>query len=556
MRAPPFLPSLAWAALALTSLVQGAGSAAAQVEVAPLAAPDEFSAGTGAVTGLGPELWRGSSGAVAREVIPRLEPRLLSVAGLGLARRVLSTGAPGPEGAGADPAVGGARALLLLALGDAPGVVSMLERTPGWERSEPLARAAAEAALIAGAPDRACAVAQGAQVERSDAYWLRLRSYCLARAGKGAEAQLAYNLAVQGSPKNEGFARLMAARLAGSGAPGAGSAADGLDAMLSRELGAAIAEGSVAAAPLPIQAALATDDKAPGPVRIIAAAYALRLGLLPPEMARAAYAGATGAPSVQAAGAPPRRRGARAPAIHAFDAVDEARRLAALQAETDPAAKAAALAELLSRAESAAGFTALARLTRPELAQLSGAPIAGARGALFASAAATAGDPAAAQAYRARLRADGPDAVTTSELAMVDAILSAATGAAPSAVLDRLAERGAAGDARAQAATALLAALADPKTPALSPDARGEFAQFELGPSGAAAARMLALDGAAEAALQGETALLALSIAQGSGAAGQKTADRARLIGALRRAGLAENAAAFALEGLLELQRR
>ncbi|MFZ3004522.1 MAG: hypothetical protein WA047_00005, partial [Phenylobacterium sp.] len=67
-------------------------------------------------------------------------------------------------------------------------------------------------------------------------------------------------------------------------------------------------------------------------------------------------------------------------------------------------------------------------------------------------------------------------------------------------------------------------------------------------------ARAFALDFAGAEKLPGETALLALWISADAGAAGPNAGDRARIIRALKAAGLEEDARAFALEGLLALR--
>src|SRR5436305_4446539 len=108
----PCLP----AALLLAASIglAGAGGAGAQVEVSTLAAPDAFTT-PGRDTGLPPTLWRGASLATMRTVLPLLAAKPLSPAAAALARRVLATGAQGPQGAGSDPALAAARANALLA---------------------------------------------------------------------------------------------------------------------------------------------------------------------------------------------------------------------------------------------------------------------------------------------------------------------------------------------------------------------------------------------------------------------------------------------------------
>jgi hypothetical protein len=220
------------ACLALT----GAPPAAAQpVEVASLAAPDLFSTG-GRETGLPPDLWRGASAETMRAVLPLLATKPLSPAAAGLARRVLATGANGPEGAGRDPALAGARTSALIALGDLEAASTILSRTAGVERDAALSRAAAEAALMSGDDARACAVADALALGREDVYWLRLRAFCQDKAGQSAAAQLTFDLA-QAQARDAVFGRLMGAKLAGAGSPGAPSSRNGLDYALSRALG-------------------------------------------------------------------------------------------------------------------------------------------------------------------------------------------------------------------------------------------------------------------------------------------------------------------------------
>ncbi len=561
-----------------------AGSAAAQtapaaapppVAVAALPAPDLFSLGAPG-PGLGPDLWTGSSGsagAIARAVIPALSPRALSPAAATLAREVLSTGAQGPKGAGDDPALQAARLNALLTLGDAATMAAIADRSgPSFSRSEAGAHAAAEAYLALNRADAACAVGGGLQVGREGAYWLRLRSFCLAQGGKTAEAQLAYNLANQQRAVSRGaFRRLMGVRLAGSGDAGPASATDGLDYVLSRTLKLDLAP-AMAAAPLSVQSAAAQDAALPPAARLVGAAYAGRADALPPGAARAAYlAGAaalaaglsTSPPSVAEATGPRRGRSTTRAAPRAPEGLDvraEAARFAAVQAAPDPARKIAALEELLHHAEDAAAFSALSRLIQPELGALAaaGGPL-GERGRLFALASAAAGDFNAAEAFRAKLAPDGPNAVPAGDLALLDGAVAALSTNAPGVVLDHLADAAAAEPRRAQTMFAAIAVLTGENGLRSQPptgETRARFAFADIGPAAASPARLLTMDAAAEATLKGDTTLMALAVAQASGSGAETLADRARIVRALVKTGMPQPAARFALEGLVELQRR
>ncbi|MDP3659187.1 hypothetical protein [Phenylobacterium sp.] len=430
------------AGLATVSIL--AGTAHAQgVEVAPLAAPDLFSTG-GRDTGLPADLWRGASARTLGAVLPLIATKPLSPASAALARRVLATGANGPQGAGQDRTMAGLRANALIAAGDLQAGSAILARTAGVERDPALSQAAAEAALLSGDNTRACAVADALNVGRDEAYWLRLRAFCQALAGQAGAAQLTFELA-QTQARDAVYGRLMGAKLAGAGDPGQASLRNGLDYALSRSLGLDLAAAKASPA---IASALSTAT--PG-----AAFWPMDPGV------------------------------------------------------SDVGAALAALG---------------------------------------------AGDLARAQAMRAAMVQDQIPNTGPVDLAILDAAIAAATGAADGPTLDRLVERGGMGEAkarvRAQSAALLLAALGSP----LGPDSRGELAAFTAGESKAPAARALALELAGEQKLLGESAMLALWTAADAGAAGPALGDRVRIVRALRAAGLEADARAFALEGLLALR--
>jgi hypothetical protein len=230
------------------------------VAVTTLAAPDMFSA-AGRDTGLGPDLWKGVSPAVFRNVLPLLSSRALSPAARALARRVMATGASAPESIGRDAALAGQRIDALIALGGLGEANAILAKTSGLDRDPALAQAAAESALLSGDPDRACAVGAGLADGRGEIYWLRLRAYCQLRRGEAGPAQLTFDLA-QGQSRDVVYGRLMGARLAGAGDPGKPSLRNGLDYALSRDLGLDLA----LATPSPAVAAALRPD---GPVEAV-----------------------------------------------------------------------------------------------------------------------------------------------------------------------------------------------------------------------------------------------------------------------------------------------
>lgn len=470
----------------------------APVQAQSLDALDLFSAGRD--TGLGADLWKGSSAALARTVIPTLGDKPLSPAAVHLARRMLATGANAPGDAGTDADLDAARVRSLLALGDAPAVEAILDRTPNLSANADLSRAGAEAALILGDPDKACRIGDQLSVGRDGLYWLRLRAFCQAMAGKTAEAQLTLTLAQQEGADPD-YVRLMGVVLAGAGDPGKPSLRDGVDYALSRKL------------QLDLTPALA--DAPP------AIAEQVRASLPPPAAAPAA---------------PPASPPGATPAVPP------------LPSETDVAAA-------LRAAKGPAAYVAAARAQAPAIDALVQAKASLANPVQLATAALAAGDLPAAQAIRAGLTQDAIPGAGSVDLAILDAALAVAAGKPDPQTLDRLAERGGAGDPaarpRAQAAAAIFAPLAGRTGPA----ARAAIAGFDLG-RGAPAGPLLALDLAADAGARGDVGLLVLAIAQAAGADGPDPAVRAELVRALARAGMAEDARALALEGLIGLQAR
>ncbi|MBJ7413016.1 MAG: hypothetical protein JHD15_22035 [Phenylobacterium sp.] len=126
-------------ALIASLLILAAAPAHAQVEVVQLAAPDAFST-PGRDTGLPADLWSGTPIETARTVLPMLASKPLSPAAASLARRVLATGARGPDGSAGDEALTGARAGALIALGDGAAASRILDWAAACERNWPRAR--------------------------------------------------------------------------------------------------------------------------------------------------------------------------------------------------------------------------------------------------------------------------------------------------------------------------------------------------------------------------------------------------------------------------------
>ncbi len=122
--------------------------------------------------------------------------------------------------------------------------------------------------------------------------------------------------------------------------------------------------------------------------------------------------------------------------------------------------------------------------------------------------------------------------------------------AAVSAVVATAAEADLKTRVRLQSAALLIAALAV-DLPGLD---RARIAGFTVAEGRAPAGRNLAMDAASDARRGGEVALLALATSVEAGSGGPALGDRVRIVHALAKAGLAEDARRFALEGLAGLK--
>lgn len=461
-----------------------------EVKVKSLAAPDYFSAPAGEA-GLGGDLWKDTAPDILRQVAPQLAAgKPLSPAFADLARHLLATGANGPPGAGDDPEMGGARGMALVALGDAKGANAILDRAVGAPGSAPLSMATAEAALIVGDDEKACRVQDALTVDRGAPYWLRLRAFCQLRAGQADAAQLTFHLAQTATPKKQEA-----------------------DADYGRLMGAALAGTAPGAASLRTGVNYALSRRLNLDLQSAAAAASASPALRPVLKPSGDLSGVASGADLTA---------------------QEASDLAFLrQAKTVPAFVEAAHA-------SAASIAALAA---------AGAPLRDP--VLMARAAVAAGDVASARAIRGRLVQDSIPGATSADLAILDALIAAAAGKVDNQVLANLVTRGASGGAKspAQAAAVLLSSLGG----TMDADTRAQFAGFALERPLASPARAQVLEDAAAAHRRGEAGLLALSIALDSGVAGPSPVDRARVARALNRAGLAADARAIVVEGLLGL---
>lgn len=538
--------------VALT-LAAAATGASAQVQSQALKPLDLWSAG-GRDTGLPDTLWKDTSPDLARQVLGVLPDRPLSPAMATLARRVLATAAAAPDGAGSDAGLAALRIRALVSLGDLAAAEQVLSRTPSIEASEALSRMKADVALLNGRDQDACDAARNLQQGRDGQWWLKLRALCGYVDKQPAAAQVALDLWRQGGGKAPAFERLLSAAINGLD-PGKPSVDDPMVYALSRRLGLDLAP-LASTAPMPIAAAMARDPNTPPAARLEAMSRALRLEAFPVQTVREAYLAAEGVTTAPAGTAPPGWNAATRPlptlAQASADpgATGEAALFAIAMTSHDMGEREAAISALLGRSKTNIDYLALSRLASPAIARLAEDQPALRDPILFASASAMAWDVKTAQAIRSNIRLDSGAGATALDLALLDALIACRSSKGEGLALDQLVDRGGAGDPKARGRAQAAALLMAETGARMSPRSMAQFSAFELAPGKTSPARLAALDAAATDRRMGETALLALAVAEPA-AQGLSTADRAAIAAALLRAGFKREASEVVAQGLI-----
>ena len=160
--------------------------------------------------GLGVDLWRGTSRALAANLIQSLPAPLESAAMRALARRLLLTTATAPNGKPADGPLLLARARKLTELGIPSASVDLVRAAPAAAMDERLAQVEVEGLFFGNDNSGACARVRG--IDDKELYWQQALAYCLALAGEGEKAaMIADLLRERGSEAPPSFFALMEA---------------------------------------------------------------------------------------------------------------------------------------------------------------------------------------------------------------------------------------------------------------------------------------------------------------------------------------------------------
>ena len=519
--------------------------------------------------GFGDAMWAGTPKALVMELLPRLPMYTTSPTMQSLRRRLLISTALPPMDEGGDQAGGDGRALVALriarlaAAGDSEAVAQLLKFAPLTMENAIYAQVRVEAELLAGNVREACRITRnrlgadtGQDTVSAAIAWQKIMAFCLALDGRTAQAELYEQLLYENGVEDEAFFTLLAS-LNGSEAEPLESIArtEPLHLAMLRAARRAIPADAVKQASPVVLRAIATSPNATLPMRLEAAERAEAMATLETDVLARVYASVP------------------------FSAEQNADALALAKQEPGPSASAILyqVAQIDAQVESRARALAAAwrngrrgggymTSVRVNLA-MTRAIKADARLAWFAAAAGRAllgaGDREAARDWLMAVlepaRAGQPDAAAamltlTPLMYIADADRDdPALAPVMAKVLSgwwqgEVANGGADRYQRALRLYGLLTALgrdlpASLWLPIFEAPAR-DIPQ-------ASPALLMGLERAAVAGRRGEAVLLSLLLLGDRGPGLSDTMTLGRIVSALRRVGLAEDARAMALEGLL-----
>jgi hypothetical protein len=142
--------------------------------------------------GLGVDLWKGTSRALAVSLVQSLPAPIESAAMRDLARRLLLTTAAAPQGTSEEGPLLLARARKLLDLGYIGAAVELIRAAPASAADERLAQIEVEGLFFAGNNAGACGRVRGADFPMP--YWQQALAYCLALAGESEKSSMIADL--------------------------------------------------------------------------------------------------------------------------------------------------------------------------------------------------------------------------------------------------------------------------------------------------------------------------------------------------------------------------
>lgn len=492
-------------------------------------------------------LWSGSPRTAVAARIAQLPAAPNSPAMQNLIRRLLLTSAQPPAGATPpdEPSFLALRLTKILANGwleESAMLAAQSTRDDSFAR-----QTAAEALLLQGRDGDACGDATSLRQSASEPYWLKLRALCYVLETNASAAMLTLDVMRERGIEDDAFFALAGALAEGAAAPQVTALPKptGLHLALLRHANKTAPAGLAAWVPATSLLAQSSDAD----VRLTAAERAAAAGLMPADQLRMAYEGETFTPDQLD---DPEEWAAKLPTARA-----NALYFQSTTKRTLPAARAAAFAAALQRAESQNRFALFAQLTDDLAMQIQASPQTAWLAPYVSRVLLQTGRDKAAEQWLMTLNAPS-DAPTVNAIQIHLALARPTTEnvarlqGAMTWLGQNALQPGAAKDWLMDRATREIPLL-DALGYVVPPDAQWAVSATTAGvvPSGPAADALIALARTSQEGRVGETVLNAL-VALGPGgptrAQGQTVA---RVVKALTAVGLRNEARALAIEAVL-----
>jgi hypothetical protein len=260
------------------------GRGSAPVDVQLLHAVDNDSVGVidDAEGGLGVDMWDGTDRRLVVQAIAMLPRNATSPTMRDLMRRLLLTRAMAPERTTPGPSLLSLRINALFDLGDLDSAMALIRRAPIASTEEQMLLTEVESRFFQQDTAGACGKVRAAALEYKAFYWQQAMAYCLALAGKTAEAALMSDiLAERSDTVHPAFFAAMD-RLSGSppSAIDSLSAPSALYLSMLRTAGIALPADVANKATATVTKAIALSPNAPLDLRLAAAESAAERGIL------------------------------------------------------------------------------------------------------------------------------------------------------------------------------------------------------------------------------------------------------------------------------------
>ncbi len=333
------------------------------VEVEALKAVDTDSVGVldAAQGGLGADMWAGSDRAFVASILARLPATVESPSMRDLLRRLLLTRAAAPAGKAEGPSLLSLRINALYGLGDLESASALVASAPIGPIDESLLRIEVESRFFRQDTAGACGQVRGAAQEFSAAYWQQAGAFCLALAGKTAEAALMSDILAERSESAHPFFYAAMDRLSGA-APATVTSLENPTALaiaMMRAAGLPLPPDAISTASPAALTAIAMSPNAALDLRLAAAEKAAAAGMLSGKVLNEIYGAVTfdsallDAPLTKAEGV--------------WGTTGRALLMRSAMGQQVPAARAEALNEALNLARKKGGFRITAVAAQPVL---------------------------------------------------------------------------------------------------------------------------------------------------------------------------------------------